>query len=394
MYLKKYPYKNNIKKVVDKYISLKETQEFLKPKGILISARKREDIANLTKDYYLSQADFQELKKLLDSPNNFKKMGRYMLPASEAEDFRESLESLNGNVFNHSDNTKVDIEIIDENKMNVYIQYEEQRPGLIELLETTQKSIVINVDSSEKVCKVNYSLNSASDYKKVKDLLNYIQLDSSYNFSELLLSELETKSKINLFSNFFQFDFEEWEITKITQIKIKKDSNYRPEQVAATVNEQVALSLAEHVATSVAEQVAEFEPSEVQTDNEILEEIILEGINSALLSGENLIENSFINKVLTQGFYFSMSCIRFDNKINANFIDFVIDFKSRPERLETRIIESGEYSQDENEDIIETKRVFSEHIQTQIINEFNDILFKIFMDFKQPLNIEIDPEVE
>lgn len=376
MFLKKYPYKNNINKVIEKYIALKDIQDLLKPKGILISASRRKDIANLTKDYYLSQKDFQELKELLDSPNNFKKMGRYMLPSSESEDFRESLESLNGKVLNHNDNTKVNIEILDENKMNVYIQYEEQRPGLIELLETTTKSIVINVDSSEEVCNVNYSLNSTSDYKKVKDLLNHIQLDSSYNFRELLLSELETKNRTNLFANFFQYNFKEWEIAKITQIKIKKDSNYRPEQVA----EQVAASVAES--------------SEVQTDNEIMEEVILEGINSALLSGENLIENSFINKVLTQGFYFSMSCIRFDNKNNANFIDFVIDFKSRPERLETRIVESGEYSLDEQGDTIESRRVFSEDIQNQIINEFNDILCKIFIEFSQPLNIEIETEVK
>ncbi|WP_391203180.1 hypothetical protein [Psychrobacillus sp. L4] len=374
--MKKYPYKNNINKVIEKYIALKDIQDLLKPKGILISASRRKDIANLTKDYYLSQKDFQELKELLDSPNNFKKMGRYMLPSSESEDFRESLESLNGKVLNHNDNTKVNIEILDENKMNVYIQYEEQRPGLIELLETTTKSIVINVDSSEEVCNVNYSLNSTSDYKKVKDLLNHIQLDSSYNFRELLLSELETKNRTNLFANFFQYNFKEWEIAKITQIKIKKDSNYRPEQVA----EQVAASVAES--------------SEVQTDNEIMEEVILEGINSALLSGENLIENSFINKVLTQGFYFSMSCIRFDNKNNANFIDFVIDFKSRPERLETRIVESGEYSLDEQGDTIESRRVFSEDIQNQIINEFNDILCKIFIEFSQPLNIEIETEVK
>jgi len=383
MYLKKYPYKNNIKKVVEKYISLRDTQDLLKPKGILISALKREDIANLTKDYYLSQKDFQELKQLLDSPNNFKKMGRYMLPVKESEEFRESLESMNGKVLDHSDNTKVNIEVLDENKMNVYIQYEEQRPGLIELLETTTKNIVVNVDSSDKVCNVNYTLNSASDYKKVKDLLNYIQLDNSYNFKELLLSELETKNRTNLFADFFQYNFKEWEITKITQIKIKKDSNYRAEQVDQ-VNEQVS----EQVAASVAE------PSDVQTDNEIMEEVILEGINSALLSGENLIENSFIKKVLTQGFYFSMSCIRFDNKNNANFIDFVIDFKSRPERLETKIIESGEYSSDANGDILETRRIFNEDIQSQIINEFNDILCKIFMDYSQPLNIEIDTEIE
>ncbi|WP_074036314.1 hypothetical protein [Exiguobacterium profundum] len=372
MQLKKYPYKNNIKKVVEKYISLKDMQSLLKPKGILISATKRVDIANLTKDYYLSQNDFQELKQLLDSPNNFKKIGRIILPANESEDFKESLSGLNGRVLDPTDNTKINIGIVDDNKMTVYLQYEEQRPGLVELLETKKKNIVIDIENSEELCNVNYSISSASDYKKVKELLNYIQQDSSFTFKELLLSDLKTENRTELFTNFFVFFFDEWKITKITQIKKKKDTSYTSEELSVSVSESEDLAM--------------------QTENQLMQEVILDGINSALLSGENLIENSFINKVLTQGFYFSMSFIRFENKNNSDFLDFVIEFKTRPERLETKIIESGEFVTDENQDIVEIKRIFSEEKQNQIIYEFNDILGEIFMGFSQPQSIEVSTQ--
>ncbi|BBP91007.1 hypothetical protein BsIDN1_46250 [Bacillus safensis] len=69
-----------------------------------------------------------------------------------------------------------------------------------------------------------------------------------------------------------------------------------------------------------------------------LENDLLQGINSALLGGENLIENQFIKTITKENFHFTMTSMRFDNRETPEFIDFSIEFKSRPVRFEAKKI--------------------------------------------------------
>lgn len=344
---------------MSKFLNTKDTVDFLREKGICVHAFRKDDLAKIGADFYFSMNDFIKLKEKIDSPENYKNSSRLNIPYEQLPELKDALINLSMKKFDDDEDTKVRVLNNPDGTWKFEIEYTEFKPSLIDLLDTQNRKIEVSVNENPNNSSLDFNIINNHDYKKVSEVLEHVHKASQgirFSFSEISLSALSIESRIQLFSDFFQFEHSSWELKKIMKLKVKRDKS-QIEEDALTIDD-------------------------------------LEGINSAILDGQNLIENSFVKKTLKNGFYFSMATMRFDNVENADFIDLVIDFKTRPERCETKITSSGIYQEDIN-GIVENKIVLDAKTQDNILFQFNNTLNHIFVGLSQQENHELEvPEDE
>ncbi|HDR8434266.1 TPA: hypothetical protein QC285_004070 [Bacillus cereus] len=352
--IKNYPKKYSIRKVMQEHLSTKDTKDFLKIRGILAICNKKEDLSKIGGDYYFSQKDYTDLKSRMDVEQNYKKSGRILFPKEHLDSLQSSLELFGNSYINREDNTKLRVLKNADGTTNVLLTYDEYKPSMIDLLDTTTREVEIKLNTHGANCSLDFNIQAVSDYKKVKELIKYIadnDEDIQFEFQEISLDKLNKSSRIELFERFFKTLIKPWKLVEIKKLKVKRNEKER----------------------------------KIDADQ-------LEGINSAVLDGFNLKENSFVKSTLDKGFYFSMASMRLNETTSRNFIDLVIDFKTKPEMCEVKITHSGIYMPKENGDgLIEMKKVMTSTEQEELLLEYKNTLYEIFLELSNipMVNVEI-----
>ncbi|KFC30858.1 hypothetical protein [Bacillus subtilis] len=342
MQLKRYPTKLSLKRAMQNYMNWTDVFEFLRERGILVSAVSKDDFAKAGMNFYFSRSTYLDLKQRLDGEINYIKSSRYYIPKEKVDDLKESLSVISGNKIG-SDNTKVTLIDKSDDAWEFQINYIESKPGMMSLLDETERQISVKINNHETFSSLDFNLESANDHKKVNEILTLLQNknpDMQFSLSDIELNKLSSNNKIALFKQYFESKNSEWELKKILKLKVNRHTkNIKSIQK--------------------------------------LEQDLLQGINSALLDGENLIENQFVENITKKDFHFTMASLRYDNKITPEYIDFSIEFKSRPARFEAKIISSGEYEEVEN-GIKENKKTLKKERQNTIIFDFQNEFYKIY----------------
>ena len=357
MFLKKYPSKHSVKKVASEHINNEELKSFLKQRGIFSYCTRKEDLANILSSFYFNGNDYLELKKKMDIEQNYKKTGRISFSIQKKQDLIESLIELNNTTINDSDNTRIAVTRDSSDNLKVTLSYDEYKPSLIDLLDINRRNVTIILNEGGDNCSLDYDINSPSDYKKIKELLANIKVnqeDTEIEFNEITLESLTNNQRVELFERFFRTIQNPWRLYELNKLKVKRNNSEQS----------------------------------VSTDN-------LQGINSAVLDGTNLKENQFVQSTLEQGFYFSMASMRLNHNDETNFIDLVIEFKSRPIMCEVRINNSGRYVLD-NTEIKEVKIVLEEELQDTLLMGFKDELHRVYNEIlcEDMIDIEVAADIE
>lgn len=351
MQLKKYPNRYHVCKVIEQFMSSKASMNFFKEKGILVLASQKKDVAKIAADHYFSRESFLQLKGLIETEHNYKKTSRLEIPSGQIEDLKDALKEINGVYLDDEQNTMVSVVETSQDDWKFVIDYIEYKPGMIDLLDKTARRVEVKVNYQQNICSLDFDTVVSSDHKKVMQVINYIENkneDIKLDFSEISLKALSCEGRIQLFNEFFSYDHDQWTFVEIKKLKVKRDED----------------------------GIKSKESSE--PDEKIVENDQLQGINSALIDGKNLIENRFVKGTLDNGFYFSMAQMRFDKKGTADFIDVAIEFMSRPEKCETKMVSSGYYYNDDKGDVVEETNVIESKLQDPILFEFKNVLFQIF----------------
>ncbi|QQZ61133.1 hypothetical protein JI735_32930 [Paenibacillus sonchi] len=345
MQLKKYPNRFHVRKVIEQFMNNKDSRSFFQEQGILIQAVKRKDVAKIGADHYFSRNKFLKLKEKIETEHNYKKTGRIELPKEQIDDLKNVLLEMNGiQLENDEEHTKVTVTEYSTGGWKFTIDYTEYKPSMIDLLDRTDRRVEVTVNYQKDTCSLDFDTVASNDYSKVTQIINYIHQknnDLKLDFSEISLKMLSCEKRIQLFNEFFQHDHSPWRFEEIKKLKVKRD-----------------------------EEGAKSEENPISADQ-------LQGINSAIIDGKNLIENSFVQGTLDSGFYFSMATMRFENIEDARFIDVAIEFKSRPEKCETKMVNSG-FFVEEFEETVEESTVFEPRTQDDILFEFKNVLYQIF----------------
>ncbi|WP_368936253.1 hypothetical protein [Bacillus sp. SH8-8] len=351
--IRNYPKKYSVRKVIEQHLSTKDTKDFLKVRGILAFGKTKKDLAKIGGDYFLNQKDYIELKAKMDAEHNYRKSGRISFQKEHLKSFQASLELFGNSYINREDNTKLKVSKNPDGSTNILLTYDEYKPSMIDLLDTTTRQVEIKLNTHGENCSLDFNMQASSDYKKVKELITYIATndeDIQFEFQEISLTKLNKTNRIELFERFFKSIKEPWELIEIKKLKVKRDATEK----------------------------------KINADQ-------LEGINSAILDGDNLKENSFVKSTLDQGFYFSMASMRLDHTSSSKFIDLVIDFKARPEMCEVKIAHSGLYVQTENGNgVSELKSVMESSDQDKLLLEYKNVLYEIFIELSCVPMVNVD----
>lgn len=352
MQLKKYPNRFHVRKVIEQFMSSKDSLNFFKEQGILIQASKRKDVAKIAADHYFSRSSFLKLKEKIETEHNYKKTARFEIPMEQIADLKNALLEINGISLNDEENTTVSVVETSQDDWKFIIDYTEYKPGLIDLLDHTARRVEVKVNYHQDNCSLDFDTVVSSDHKKFKQVIDFLENaneDIRLDFSEISLRALSCEKRIQLFNEFFQYDHSPWEFVEIKKLKVKRD-----------------------------ESRDKFKDS-TEPEEKIIEDDQLQGINSALIDGKNLIENKFVKGTLDNGFYFSMAQMRFDKINRSDFIDVAIEFMSRPEKCETKMVSSGYYDIDNDTgDRIEETNVLESKLQDPILFEFKNVLSQIY----------------
>ncbi|MEC2074565.1 hypothetical protein [Metabacillus fastidiosus] len=328
--------------------------DFLKNRGILVSAYTKEDYAKVGMDFYFSRENYLELKKKIDGEPNYRKSSRYTIPTDQLDDLKDALISISNQLLDE-ENTKVRVIGSKDGNWSFEVNYTEYKPSMINFLDTTERIIEVKVNQQKGFS----NLEGTNDHKKITQILNLIHEQNKeikFEFADIDLSKLSEDLRIALFDNFFKVEDTNWELKKILKIKVNRDDtpNTNPDPIK---DEQ------------------------------------LQGINSALLDGENLLENKFVKKILEEKFYFTMATMRYDHKTEPKYIDFSLDFKTRPGRFEPKITGSGEYEEDEK-GIKEVKKVLDRDEQDDIIFQFKNEIQNIYTNLLNNEQALVFPDIE
>ncbi|PFL36705.1 hypothetical protein [Bacillus cereus] len=351
--VRNYPKKYSVRRVIEEHLSAKDTKEFLQTRGILAICNTKKDLAKVGGDYYLNQKDYEDLKGRMDVEQNYKKSGRISFQKEHLKSLQESFEALGNRCINKDDNTKLTVSKNADGSAKILLTYDEYKPSMIDLLDVTKRQVEIKLNTHGDNCSLDFDMQAAGDYKKVKELTMYItdnDEDITFEFQEISLNELKKSNRIELFERFFKAIDEPWELVEIKKIKVKRDSTEK----------------------------------KIDADQ-------LAGINSAVLDGDNLKENKFVKSTLDKGFYFSMASMRLDH-INSNkFIDLVIDFKTRPEMCEVKISHSGVYvAKDDGDGFTELKSVMEGTEQEKLLLEYKNTLYEIFLELSNAPMVNVE----
>ncbi|MGC9298972.1 hypothetical protein [Bacillus cereus] len=351
--IRNYPKKYSIRKVIEEHLSTKDTKEFLKVRGILAICNTKKDLAKIGGDYYLNQKDYMDLKGRMDVEQNYKKSGRISFQKKYLKSLQTSFETFGNSCINKDDNTKLTVLKKADGSTNILLTYDEYKPSMIDLLDVTTRQVEIKLNTHGENCSLDFDMQAASDYKKVKELIGYIAAndeDIKFEFQEISLNKLKKSNRTELFEKFFRSINEPWELVEIKKLKVKRDSAEK----------------------------------KIDADQ-------LAGINSAVLDGDNLKENRFVKSTLDQGFYFSMASMRLDHISSSKFIDLVIEFKTRPEMCEVKISNSGVYvAKEDGDGSTELKSVMDGTEQEELLLEYKNTLYEIFLELSNVPMVDIE----
>ena len=344
-----YPDKNTLKEVMATKMTPPIVRNLCRSNGIFLFSQSQEDLLETASLIFWGYDEIDMLSKTIDDSKNYKKSIRYQFEPGQNVDILTSfLDLINEKRrMQHDDdsvyieevkNVQIDGQKPDQQAKEITIKHIKNQPGRVRLLEKLEHTFtILAVPGDKGSLSVDIVHNDTSDLKAAKVLLGQLFLDEKQvGAKQVLLSSLTTKNKVALFDRYFQLDHSDWMREEIKSITVERDN-------------------------------------ESDDDEENIEENLLAGINLALLRGTGLRTNSFVQKCLDQGYYFTQSSIKYSHRREAIKIVIDISFKDKDRYAEISIANS--YEVDNN---MEYRKVFPIDEQTTYLRYYHSMLYNIY----------------
>lgn len=353
----------------DKLLTPESTRYFYKKRGILMPSQKPEDIATQAYTIFLGTSDLQELQDMMNAEASYIQSAIFEIEYKSA-----TPEALVGDLIDDinvskrwSDSrlTVIGPNQDNENEISFSLQYEKVNRGSNSFQSRESKKIDVimrKVEGQRLLIDVRQSASSETS-KVVKYLSDLSRAEcvlpddpEKFSFDYLNLSALTTKHRVEFFDRFAAVKFKDWHLKTINGISIKrtKDSSDDEDDGLDENNEQVL--------------------SEDSSD--------LAGINQAILHGQALRSNKFVNSCIQQGFHIASMKYHYIMKNDAT--QFIIAVSGKKNMIHVDVIRSYRddedkliscpYSKEEQDGIVreiqsEVRRIYADLFQEQKANE-------------------------
>lgn len=345
---------SDFKKIIeDKLIQSSSLKSILKQKGILPSCNSSQDLSELVYLHFLGSDTLSKIQDILNIENNNLKSTITIISPKRKETPENFLNDLSDELllFNRDQYTQNKFEqvIKNDNSLSFQFSYQKKQKGKLNLIE--KRTILLDVSifpiKNTNNFKVNIQHKGSSEPKNLIDsLINISNKANIFNVNRVQLERLTKQHRIDFFDNFSQ-----------------------------AVNKNIDWTLVDIVNVSVNKDITDLDNEDLNSLNDKEENLstgLLSGIRSAILKGDGLRTNNFVQECMKQNFIFTSMSYKFENKDLPLTIVLEINFK----HIDMKIIIDKIYEQDEDGKY--NLITISSNEQKQYIDYFQNIAYDVF----------------
>ena len=357
--LDEYPSDSDYRVIVEEKFGRDKMQQFLQQnKNFLIHTDTTEDVADLSRRLFFGYEDTEALKRGVLRKGNEQKSSAYLIKSDASnEELEKDLDRACDNeiVFNKNKSLTIERTKQLDTGFEVELSYVHQRTIQRNLLNKNDKRTTLRVEETgeEDVRKVTQDYRKYDEFNAMKDFFDgwrreRLAQDKKPIYPEgINLKRLDVESRVELFTRLFTYHPGDWRFDEAIEIGLEQSE--QPDEMFA----------------------------EAEEDTEDLEEELdenLRGITNAVLRGENLRSNEFVQKCINSRYYFKSARLRFSSNEYAKEVDVGVEFKEKPRETFDITIES-EYKKTEDG---RKDGDFSPDFRDETRDLFRDVVIEIF----------------
>jgi len=302
--LRYYPTKYELMEVLSSITNKSFLNKFAQERGIFITNSKHNELANEISDLFLDDGDLELIRRQAYQENAKHTLSGFIVDSDEQE---FNLKIVYQKLF---DNRKGKMGQIltaprklypDKEIYQAAIEYNRKKPGRIEFLQDEFSYFEFTMQEISKgKWKVEVDCNRSTDTKELKELLE-TGLSRNSDFITINPNLLSNLLSVDFFDNLAKQGLNsDWEFRTVRNLTLKKGNDEESHK----------------------------EESEVLEVRESTEEMA--GITHAILSGQNLRNDTFVTNCVDNGYRFGAMSYEYHNKIRPEIIQIKAEFKARP----------------------------------------------------------------
>ena len=332
--------------IEDKKLKPATLKYYLRRKGIIFTASNAKEFAEQVYTIFLGAGEMSEIRDMLSNDGNYEKslvMNLSMKLDSDEDIIDILIDEMSKQKSIKSEEYFIEQPTKTENGAYVQFSYMRKLPGRNKLLEKERRYLRLNIRKvSDTEVVVDVRQQSAIDSKNAVGFIEKIaKADEGIKLKHINLEMLSNKNKVEFFDRIAAYTFKLWQLKTITGITVKKglsDEDDEDEEVVVEENEGAST---------------------------------LTGISQAVLNGNGLRSNEFVQESIEKGYYITAMKYRYEHRMDMTEFAVVLSFKNKDLRVD---IDKTYYEDDGK--IYVQPLIKSE--QDEIIVEFQDVAYRVF----------------
>lgn len=226
--LERYPQCSDIVATVKDIVSLKQSIAYYKSLGIVFVARSRNQIADMSSQFFLGYNDYAILQELALADKTQTAVSTFYVDASCS--LLPSIQDYNSG---KKQRDKPEITDITENTDGSYlcaVKYTMHKPGKLELLTHVDREFKLQIEPIDNKYKLTIYHEHPEDATQTEKLINAVlKQDENYTktgrISKLDVSILNSRQRTSLFDKLMEYEFDDLKTLEVTKIHQRKDGD-------------------------------------------------------------------------------------------------------------------------------------------------------------------------
>jgi hypothetical protein len=331
--------------IEDKKLKPTTLKYYLRKKGIVFTASNAKEFAEQVYTIFLGAKEISELRDMMVNDGNYEKslvMNLSMEPDSEEDIIDILIDEMNKQKSVKSEEYFIEQPIKTEEGAYVQFSYMRKLPGRNRLLEQEKRFLRLNIRKvSDTEVVVDVRQQSAVDSTNAVGFIEKIaKADEGIKIRHISLEMLSTKNKVEFFDRIAAYPFTLWQLKTITGITVKQGALDEEEDDDIVVEDDESSST-------------------------------LTGISQAVLNGNGLRSNEFVQESIDKGYYIAAMRYRYEHRMDMTEFAVVLSFKNQDLRVD---IDKTYYEDD--------GRIYVQPLlkaeQNEIIIAFQNVAYKVF----------------
>lgn len=335
--------------VMDQKIKPSAIKKYLRKQGIVFTATNAKTLAEDIYTIFLGGQEMTNITQMIVNEGNYEKStlinAKLKDPSSDADILDVFADKFNTYRSSHYRGCVIEQPLKSESELTVNISYKRKLPGKNKLIQEETRYIHVSIRKTNKSeVAIDIRQPSSIDAQKALELLQAMTdptEDSEVALAYVDLDFLTDKNKVDFYDRLSAYNFRNWRLKTVVGITVKRTTT------------------------------SEDDIGEDDSENNESISGVLAGISQAVLNGNGLRSNEFVQNSIRQGYYISSMKYRYICTQEAG--EFVVAINSKGENLRVDIEKS--YSDDDGKLYIQP---FPKALQDEIIRDFQKAANEIF----------------